>query len=290
MRRREFLQAAATGAFALSWTREASAAGGKILYFTRSQGFEHSAVARKAGELAYSEKLLVELGRRWGVTVECTKDGRVFDGDLDQYDVIAFYTSGDLTQPSKDGSQPMSPRGKQNLLDAVAAGRGFVGIHSAADTFHSKGPRDENQTEVDPYIAMIGGEFVSHGEQQEASLFMTSRFPGTSNLGIAEGLAFTEEWYTFKNFARDLHVIFVQETGLMKGKPYQRPDFPATWARMHGKGRVYYTSLGHREDMWTNPFFQEILRGGIEWASGKAGFELQPNIGSVTPGCGKLKN
>ena len=47
----------------------------------------------------------------------------------------------------------------------------------------------------------------------------------------------------------------------MKGEDYQRPNFPATWARMHGKGRVFYTSMGHREDVWTNPIFQNLLAG-----------------------------
>ena len=55
----------------------------------------------------------------------------------------------------------------------------------------------------------------------------------------------------------------------MKGEDYQRPNFPATWARMHGKGRVFYTSLGHRDDVWTNPVFQNLLVGALSWATGQ---------------------
>ena len=105
----------------------------------------------------------------------------------------------------------------------MAAGKGFVGFHAATDTFHCPGPTNEIQTEVDPYIAMLGGEFVTHGAQQEASLVITSRFPGAGNLGCAEGISFYEEWYALKNFAKDLHVILVQETKMMKGDCYQRP-------------------------------------------------------------------
>jgi len=263
----------------------------KILYFTRSQGFEHSVVRREGAQLSHSEKVLIEMGRKAGFEVECTKDGRVFDGSLDPYDVIAFYTTGDLTQPAKDGSPPMTPAGKQKLLDAIAAGKGFVGFHSATDTFHSKGPQNENQLAVDPYIAMIGGEFLTHGAQQEASLILVTRqFPGVGNLGMAEGIAFTDEWYTFKNFAKDLHVILVQETQMMKGDAYRRPDFPATWARLDGRGRVFYTSLGHREDVWTNPFFQAIALGGLAWASGNAEADVKPNFDEVTPQARQLKN
>ena len=294
MKRRQMLKvtsAAALGlsTFPLGWVAAAEEKKQKVLYFTRSAGFEHSAVRRQDGQLSHSERVLTEMGKRAGFEVECTKDGRVFDGDLDQYDAIAFYTSGDLTKPNKRNTPPMTPEGKQKLLRAVAAGKGFVGFHAATDTFHSKGPRNEIQTEVDPYIAMLGGEFVKHGAQQEASLIISSRFPGAGSLGCAEGISFTEEWYALKNFAKDLHVILVQETKFMVGDCYQRPDFPITWARRHGKGRVFYTSLGHREDIWTNPFVQTIMLGGLAWVMGNADHDAQPNIDKVTPQANQLQ-
>lgn len=260
----------------------------KVLYFTRSAGFEHSVVKRRGAELSHSEKIMIEMGRRRGFAVECTKDGRVFDANLEQYDAIAFYTTGDLTGPAKDGSPPMTPAGKRRLLDTIAGGKGFVGIHAAADTFRSGNPQGESQVEVDPYIAMLGGEFLTHGEQQEASLLATSALL-SKNIGMpSEGLSFTDEWYTFRNFARDLHVILVQETQFMKGDAYRRPDFPATWARAHGTGRVFYTSLGHREDVWANPFFQAITQGGLAWVMKQFDFDIAPNIDKVTPYANRL--
>ena len=56
-----------------------------------------------------------------------------------------------------------------------------------------------------------------------------------------------EEWYTEKNFSPDIHVLLVQDTTGMKGTDYARPPFPSTWARLHGTGRVFYTTMGHRE-------------------------------------------
>ena len=65
---------------------------------------------------------------------------------------------------------------------------------------------------------------------------------------------------------------------------YQRPPFPETWARMHGKGRVFYTSMGHREDVWENPKYQGLLIGALAWATGKVDASVEPNIQQVTPG------
>src|SRR5207245_2668569 len=91
------------------------------------------------------------------------------------------------------------------------------------------------------------------------------------------------EWYSIKNFAKDLHVILVQDTKGMTGNLYERAPYPATWARMYGKGRVFVTSLGHREDVWTNPAFQKILVGGVSWALGRAEAKHRPREFSETP-------
>jgi len=290
-RRRDMLKFALASAWApLTLADVTGARKLKLLYFTRSAGFEHSVVRRRAGEPSHSERNLIEMGRRRGFEVECTKDGRIFDGRLEQYDAIAFYTSGNLTGSAKDGALAMTATGKQKLLDAIAGGKGFVGIHSATNTFHSRGRPDENQTDVDPYIGMLGGEFLAHGAPQEASLLATSDFL-YKNIGVpSEGLSFTDEWYTFKNFAKDLHVILVQETRFMKGDAYHRPDYPATWARIHGRGRVFYTSLGHCEEVWTDPFFQAIVQAGVGWVMKQFDFDVAPNLEKAAPQAGQLKS
>jgi hypothetical protein len=295
MKRREFLlrsgaAALASATFPLGWARAAEGKKTKILYFTRSAGYEHSAVAPIDGGPSYSDRVLVKLGAEHDVEVVCTKDGTVFDGDLDQYRAIAFYTCGNLCDAeSKQKTPPMTPEGKQKLLDWVKAGGGFVGFHSANDSFHSKGGQNEVQKleDRDPYIQMLGGEFIVHGPQQVARMRVTSPgFPGAEGLG--RSFDWNEEWYALKNFAPDMHVILVQETEGMTGNCYQRPPFPATWARMHGKGRVFYTSLGHRHDVWDNPMFQDLVVGGFGWAMGMAEADLTPNLNEVTPDCDTL--
>ncbi len=280
MHRREMLLTAGAAfiglsAFPLGWASAADNKKQKILYYTKSAGFVHPEVDRRLtdGKLSRSEKLLIEWGEKSGFDVVCSQDPAVFDGDLDQFDAIAFYTSSNYN-PIK---HPISDEQKKKLLDAVTAGKPFVGIHSATDTF-----RKPDGPEIDPYIAMIGAEFIKHDAQQKAkNRLVDQKFPGMQGLG--ESIELMEEWYPFTKYARDLHVILVQETEGMKGPSYQRPPFPATWAHMCGKGRVFYTSLGHRQDIWTNNVFQQILLGGIAWALGNAKAEIPPNIDQVTP-------
>jgi len=250
----------------------------KLLYFTKSSGFEHSVVKRTGDQLAYSEKALIEMGKKAGYEIVCSKDGTLLNPDkIGQWDGFIFYATGDLTKPApekyNDKAPPMTPEGKQALLDAIAAGKGFVGVHAGNDAFRLGG--------VDPFIQMLGGEFAGHGAQQKSwSRVVDPKFPGMEGVKDFE---LQEEWYTPRNLASDIHVILVQDTKGMQGKQYERAPYPATWARRHGKGRVYYTSLGHREDVWDNPLFQNILTGGIRWAVGDAQAEIPSNLKEVAP-------
>jgi type 1 glutamine amidotransferase len=268
----------------------ASAAPKKILFFSKSSGFEHSVISWKKGQPSYAENVLQELGAKNGWEFTFSKDGSKFGKDyLAQFDAVFFYTTGNLCEPGTDQQPPMSPEGKQALFDYVRSGRGFVGTHSASDTFHTadeakKGPdRYANHgKDADPYVRFLGGEFIKHGAQQVAkNTVIDPKFPGFEHVG--SDFAFQEEWYSLKDFSPDLHVLTVMDAPAMKGPEYQRPPYPNTWARQEGDGRVWYTSMGHREDVWTNPTFQEILIGGIKWALGEVKAEVPPNLKNAAP-------
>lgn len=263
----------------------------KILFFSKSSGFEHSVISWKNGQPSYAEKVLLELGAKHGWEFEFSKDGSKFSKDyLNQFDAIFFYTTGNLLEPGTDGQPPMSAEGKQALFDVVRAGKGFIGTHSASDTFHTnneakKGPDRylNHGDQADAYVHFIGGEFIKHGAQQEAkNTIIDPKFPGFEKAGA--DYSFMEEWYSLKDFTPDIHVLTVIDAPSMKGDEYKRPAFPNTWARKEGDGRVWYTSMGHREDVWTNPLFQDILVGGIRWALKEVDAEVPPNIKEVAPG------
>ncbi len=247
-------------------------------------------VSAEGGGLALAEQIVTDLGAKNGFDVVCEKDGGVFESkDFSSFDGFVFETQGNLSaEKSLDGAPPVTAKGKQNLLDAVAGGKAFVGCHCASDTWHSPGPGSETQPrgKVDPYIAMLGGEFIVHGAQQKSNLDVADSkwagLPGSGNTGIME------EWYALKNFAPDLHVILVMDTKDMKGDMYQRPPYPETSARKHEKGRVFFTSLGHREDVWQSDFFQGLLLSGLSWALGHVDADVTANIDKVTPNANDL--
>jgi len=283
---------------------DARPAAKRVLFFTRSAGYEHSVIrdpslpfkpspGSEVPGLAF--KVLRAIGSRENIDFVFSKDGSLFNTSyLDQFDAYFFFTTGDLTKAGGDGNPPMSPEGKDALLRAVAGGKGFIGTHSATDTFHTVAAaengdeRYHNDGEAaDPYIKMIGGEFVIHGSQQPSHLIVADpAFPGASAVGPDS--RFKEEWYTLKNFAPDMHVILVQDTSGMVGNPYARPNYPSTWAHMYGRGRVFYTNMGHRDDVWNSALFQSVLTGGVNWALGRVNADVSPNLQAAAPGAGTL--
>jgi type 1 glutamine amidotransferase len=271
-----------------------------ILFFSKSSGFEHSVISYKQGQPSLVEKALLELGPKHHWEFTFSKDGSLFTPEyLAKFDAFFFYTTGNLCEPGTDGQPPMSEAGKQAFLDAIKGGKGFIGTHSAADTFHTaneskKGPdRYVNHgAQADAYVRMIGGEFIKHGKQQSARMKVVDfKFPGLVNVAAgfdsADGFDKLEEWYSLKDFSDDLHVLLVQETGKMEGIEYQRGPYPATWARMHGQGRVFYTSMGHRDEVWSDPTFLEILTGGIAWAVREVDADVTPNLKTAAPRAGE---
>jgi uncharacterized protein len=288
---------------------QAAAAPKKVLFFTKCSGFEHSVIAEPNGQTSFAGKVLLELGPKHGIEFTLSKDGSLFTPEyLGQFDAIFFYTSGDLSAKGRDGNPPISAAGKKALLDAVLRGKGFIGAHSAADTYHL-GEDEKTNTgqprtwryrvlgdKADPYTRMLGAEFIIHGSQQIGPVAVPDpKFPGFGQLGASFELH--DEWYSLTDFSPDLHVLLLQDTANMKdpyagtenwppagwNTPYQRPSYPSTWARMHGNGRVFYTSLAHREENWRNPKFQQLLFGGIAWAVRNVDADVTPNIAKVAP-------
>jgi type 1 glutamine amidotransferase len=269
----------------------------KILFFSKSAAFEHSMVKRGADGMSKAEKILSAIGKTNNIEFTFSKDGSIFTPEnIAKYDAFFFYTTGDLTETGTDGNPAMSKEQKAAFLQAIHDGKGFIGTHSATDTFHSPGgktpgdpARHSNDGDnVDPYIKMIGGEFIIHGSQQKArQICVDKNFPGMS--AVPDNFGPVEEWYSLKDFAPNLHVLLVQDTSKMKKESggdragYDRPNYPSTWAHMYGKGRVFYTSMGHRDDIWANPVFQQVLIGGMNWALGNVDADVTPNLEKVAP-------
>jgi type 1 glutamine amidotransferase len=274
----------------------------KVLFFSKSSGFEHDAIKEKMkdGKPGYAFPVMSKLGEDDAIEFTFSKDGSKFTPDyLAQFDAFVFYTTGDLnvskvSNPSApiftgDGNPGFPAGGKEALLKAIESGKGFVGIHSASDSFHTHAKSEHGPErfvsdgdKADDYVKMLGGEFIQHGKQQISHLTIVDRsFPGIS--AYPESPAIHEEWYSLKNFAPDLHVLIVNQTKDMEGIEYARPDYPSTWIRLHGKGRVFYTNMGHRDDLWQSAAFQSLLTGALNWTLKRVDADTTPNLKTAAP-------
>jgi type 1 glutamine amidotransferase len=183
--------------------------------------------------------------------------------------VIFSNTTGNLPLPDLQG-----------FADWVRSGGAFIGMHSATDTL--KGAL--------PYTEMICGIFEGHREQVPVKLHAGDKeHPANAGIGAIWTLA-QEEMYLIKQHDRNL----VRSIWFMRhhpNDPKQEGFFPVAWVRKFGEGRVFYTSLGHREDLWsTDPAlpdrinsvetaaqFRKHLTGGIRWAVGLETGSSEPN-------------
>lgn len=272
----------------------------RVLYFTKSSGFEHSVIQRVNGQPSYSEKVLTALAPKHAIEFTFSKDGSLFSASyLAKFDVLLFYTSGDLCSPGTDGTPPITGAGLNAFFDYVSGGGGFVGLHSTSDTFHTQErgggnnprrlPRYKNYGDgADPFVRLLGGEFIRHGPEQVAkATIVDPKFPGFDGFGTE--LRANEEWYSLKEFAADNHVLLVMQTAGMNGTDYARPAYPLAWTRLHGQGRVAYNAMGHRNEVWDSPAFQSMLVGLLEWAGKRVAAETPPNLAQAAPGHATLQ-
>ncbi len=175
--------------------------------------------------------------------------------NLNNYDAMLFFTSGEL---------PISEERKQALLDFVHGGKGLAGVHSATDTFY-RWPA---------YGELIGGYLDGHPWFQEVRIKVEDRnHPATRHLG--EGFTINDEIYQFRNWSRDkVHVLLSLDTDSvsLNNKDIRRADkdFGVTWTRTYGKGRVFYSSLGHHPGVWADELFRTHLLNGLLWVMSAA--------------------
>jgi type 1 glutamine amidotransferase len=167
--------------------------------------------------------------------------------NLKNFDGVIFAnTTGDLPLPDRQG-----------FIDWVNAGNGFVAMHSGSDTFHG----------FRPYIEMLGGEFETHGAQVGVEcLVQDPNHPATKHFGESFCIE-QEEIYLIKSFDRTkVHNLLSLDKHPNRKK--EAGFFPIAWCKEFGQGKVFYTSLGHREDVWENARYQKHILGGIKWALG----------------------
>lgn len=246
----------------------------KVLFLTHSAGFVHpvlpkaeAVMAKLSAENPDFEVISWEGHKQPKDAIDLSAMTPELFADLD---AVMFLTTGEL---------PLTEAQKQGLLDFVSGGGAFIGVHCATDTFYK----------WQGYGEMLGGYFRTHSwNHLPLTLKIEDRtHPATSMLGEEWTLA--DEFYRFGMTAEEamgpavlsrdrVHVLMSIDTeksdiakqrGVIPGRfdvMEKGRDYPLAWCHDYGQGRVFYTALGHREDVWENPLFQAHLLGGTRWA------------------------
>jgi uncharacterized protein len=241
--------------------RPASAEPPKVLVVTVTKGFRHSSIPT-------AEKVLGELAKKSGAfTVDYVRT----DGDMaEKMTADALKNYGAVVFANTTGALPLPD--KQGFLDWLKSGKGFVGMHAAADTF-------DQANRWAPYVEMLGAEFKEHHAQAEVeALNQDPKCPACAPLP-ASWKVFDEIYLMNAYDPAKVHELLTLDKHPNERTP---GHYPISWCKEYGKGRVFYTSLGHREDMWDPTWtqqerknskevaeaYQQHILGGIKWALG----------------------
>lgn len=233
----------------------------KILYITQSKGFKHGSVDRKKeAPLAPSEISVTDLGATSGLfEVECTQDASVLTPEkLKGLDAVMFYTTGGL---------PISPETFAAYEEWLKSGKAMIGVHSSTDTFGN----------FKPYWSLINGTFDGHpwGSGETCTMTVHETSHAVAKPWPAE-FQIKDEIYQYRQYdPKSVRVIYSLNMAKCRTKaPYH---VPVCWVREVGKGRLFYTNLGHNEGTWQNPQFKEHLLAGIRWAAKLDDGPAEPN-------------
>jgi type 1 glutamine amidotransferase len=222
-----------------------SASASRLLLVTVTKGFRHDSIVDLA-------RLLTDVGAESGLY---TLDRAATDDELaTKTSPAALAGYAGIVFASTTGDLPVADRAA--LVQWIEDGHALVGLHAATDTFHGYGP----------FLDLLGGEFDRHGPQAKVRVIVRDpKHPATR--GLEPAFHVFDEIYQFKRYdpAR-VHLILGLDAHPETGAPGK---YPLAWTREQGKGRVFYTGLGHRPDVIAAPWYRAHVRGGIEWALGR---------------------
>jgi len=238
----------------------------------RALVFSKTAAFRHGDSIPLGNKLLEAQFKSLGLEVDISEDAAVFTPEnLARYRVVAFMsTTGDImANPVAKGAVLTSEEKAANLKIAEArqtafqnwleGGGAFVGVHAASDA------GGDILTRWPWYAKMIGGLFAGHPAQQVAVLHPVDK-DSLATAHLAADWKRKDEWYNFKNLQADNHVLLViDETTYKGGNTKPGETHPMSWQKEVGKGRMFYTALGHTKESYAEPEFIKHVLGGILW-------------------------
>jgi type 1 glutamine amidotransferase len=184
---------------------------------------------------------------------------------LNDFDAIVFYGIGELE---------LTDEQKGDLMSFIKEdGKGFVGIHTAANAFLT----------WPEYGEMIGGYFDDHPwvTFNAPVIVEDPRFPAMK--AFPKAFTTRDEIYQFKNFSRSRVRVLARldssKLDLNNPRVHRTDkDFAVAWARDYGKGRVFYSTFGHTPESWDDPAMQTMWLEAIKWAMGMTNADVTPRL------------
>ena len=244
-----------------------------LLIYTACKGFKH-------GSIPFCTAALQIVGEKTGAyQAVVSDDPAVFKPEsLARFDAVCFNnTTGELFE---------EPELKQSLLDFVRKGKGVVGIHAATDCFY----------QWPEYGELLGGYFDGHPWNGTVTIKVDDPQHPLNAVFGGQGFEIADEIYQFKApYSRaKLRVLLSIDTGktdmTRPGIKRTDGDFAVSWVHMYGLGRVFFCSLGHREDIfWTPAVLQHDL-AGIQFALGDLPADATPSTQLLPDGSADLFN
>jgi type 1 glutamine amidotransferase len=252
-----------------AYSADAPAHRTKVLFVTQSIGYRHSSVTRPRETLSPAEIAMTQLGQQTGLfDVHCTQDcaADFTRENLKNYDIVMFYTT---TNKEKNDVLPIpTPVLDYFLNDWLRQkGHGFVGFHSATDTYHN----------TEAYWDMIGGTFNGHPWGNRTTVTITVDDPNhPASRSFGKEFEIKDEIYQYTHWQPEkVHVLM--SLNMAKCNPKKPYQVPIAWVKDYGQGKVFYTNLGHNETTWTDKRFLESVEGGIRWVLGLEKGDATPN-------------
>lgn len=239
----------------------------RVLMLTESRGFRHGSVNRGKQKLAPAEIAMTQLGQQTGLfDVDCTQNcaADFTKENLANYDIVMFYTSGVL---------PIADETRDYFTNVwlKQKGHGFVGFHSATDTYRTEKPEHRW------YQNLVGGTFNGHPWRASETVTISvhdTKHPATKPYG--KEFQIQDEIYQYVNWKpENVHVLMSLNMAKCKTKkPYH---VPVAWVKNWGEGKLFYTNLGHRNETWTNKEFLKSTEGAIRWIMNLEEGDATPN-------------
>ena len=211
----------------------------RVLVFSKTAAFRHDSIPEGI-------KAIQELGQKNGFKVEATEDASVFTGaGLAKFDCIVFLsTTGDVLNDVQ----------QKAMEQFVESGGGFVGVHAAADC----------EYDWPWYGKLVGAYFDKHPAIQEAVIKVEDKTNPSTEF-LPDTWTRTDEWYNFRANPRpEVEVLATLDESSYQGGT-MNGDHPIMWCHGVGKGRSWYTNLGHRVETYHEELFLKSLYEGILW-------------------------